>query len=373
MPAALPARVAPSANPGTMSRPGQPASRGVRQGRCGARHPGRALCQSPAFSASAGTSWSSESARSHCGHGRQTGVELREPLGRQAYVGHGERAGAPQWRSPRSAPRRPRRTPGSPRAGRHWPRQALDVPAEHCVNPHLAVVQPGLRGPRRRGDRIAATGRRPIRPGGRGGPPAARPALSFRRARAGHDGGRLDQPPAVLAAHRARHGRRHAHQVGRPPSAATSPRRPGSCTVPIPTSPWCSRGFVDRGACGICGDRNGQRRRASRTSRSPSSCRPWRSPRSATRRTPGSPRAGRCHRARADPPAAVRRDMPTSHRPVLCANPPPSPWCCLGLVDHGVRRTQADAKPVRAVRPASTLRSACRGPGRTGWPCRPPS
>jgi hypothetical protein len=233
MPAALPARVAPSANPGTMSRPGQPASRGVRQGRCGARHPGRALCQSPAFSASAGTSWSSESARSHCGHGRQTGVELREPLGRQAYVGHGERAGAPQWRSPRSAPRRPRRTPGSPRAGRHWPRQALDVPAEHCVNPHLAVVQPGLRGPRRRGDRIAATGRRPIRPGGRGGPPAARPALSFRRARAGHDGGRLDQPPAVLAAHRARHGRRHAHQVGRPPSAATSPRR-ALCQSPTP-------------------------------------------------------------------------------------------------------------------------------------------
>jgi hypothetical protein len=185
---------------------------------------------------------------------------------------------------------------------------------------------------------------------------------SGRRARAGHGRGRIPPfPPHTGLA------------TDRPPSAATSPRRPGSCTVPIPTSPWCSRGFVDRGACGICGDRNGQRRRASRTSRSPSSCRPWRSPRSATRRTPGSPRAGRCHRARADPPAAVRRDMPTSHRPVLCANPPPSPWCCLGLVDHGVRRTQADAKPVRAVRPASTLRSACRGPGRTGWPCRPPS
>jgi hypothetical protein len=115
---------------------------------------------------------------------------------------------------------------------------------------------------------------------------------SGRRARAGHGRGRIPPfPPHTGLA------------TDRPPSAATSPRRPGSCTVPIPTSPWCSRGFVDRGACGICGDRNGQRRRASRTSRSPSSCRPWwRSPRSAPRRprrTPGSTRASPC------PPAAV--------------------------------------------------------------------
>jgi hypothetical protein len=39
-------------------------------------------------------------------------------------------------------------------------------------------------------------------------------------------------------------------QADWPPSAATSPRRPDSCTVPIPTSPWCCLGFLDRGDCG---------------------------------------------------------------------------------------------------------------------------
>jgi hypothetical protein len=101
------------------------------------------------------------------------GAELRGHLGRRVHAGHGGRA--MEVASIRT--RRPRRTPGSTRASPCPPGRpgavGRDKPAgarRHI--PRLTVVLPGLRGSRCRS-------RRHTGPGGRGGRPAARSALSF--------------------------------------------------------------------------------------------------------------------------------------------------------------------------------------------------
>jgi hypothetical protein len=173
----------------------------------------------------------------------------------------------------------------------------------------------------------------------------ARPALSFRRARAGHDGGRLDQPPA---ARRARHG-----PADQAPLAETSRLAPG---VRSPTAPGAAWGIVEpvsarsqlglgptthqealavgRGQTGTSGRRaragHGVRAGLGGTAMEVASIRTPPSPLHAGPCRPSSLR--RRHYGRPDPPAAVGRDKPAEHY----ANPPPSPWCGRDIVEHRV-------------------------------------